>query len=132
MLLALGCWLLANDAMAQPASLDMTRDTLVSAADTIALQARHTTILAEMAGGSYTISIDEPAEGYIGMQVTVVQLNASGVTQLTLNTVAAAGNEFQASNTATSSHAFTAGTYEVATFVCMEVAAATLKWVKIR
>lgn len=131
LILALLTGSLAHSLPAQPASIGNRVDTLVSTTDTILLQARQTNIVADITVGSITITIDSPDEAYAGFNVTIVQLNAASGRLVTMATLSGFTNEFQSSNSLTSTHAFTADVYQVTTFTCLKVAAATYKWVKI-
>jgi hypothetical protein len=122
--LALG---LALAARAQT-SIDNVLTYRVTATDTVDVQARDTYITADLTGGSLTCRITPPAEGLLGLRITVVQLNAGAAAATTISATDG-GTHFQAGASASSSVVFTANVFQRKVFVCMLTGESAYKWV---
>ncbi len=115
---------------AQPTSIAKVLSERVTTTDTVNVQAWDTYVLADMAGGSYTLRISAPRVEYRNMRVTVVQLGAGSGVQLTLATLGG-GNDFYTTNSLSTGPSLTANAYDKRVFVCMETATDTFKWVLV-
>lgn len=114
-------------AQAQPLSIGVTLDTTLSTMDTISIQAYSTCIVADMTSGSGTLVIDAPSERWRGFEVVVVQMNAGLTVALTVNSTGA-GNDFQTSDTASSSYTFMTNMFTTHRFRCTQITSGTYRW----
>jgi len=117
----------------QPTEIHERATVYVTADATINLTSKVTTLSCDLAEGSATVTISAPEAWNEGWQVHVVQYNTSVTRQVTLNTMAASGNEFKASNTDASLITLLLGAYDVKIYVCAQTSAGGgRQWLSIK
>ncbi len=102
----------------------------ITGATTLTDVPANASIICDVSGSSFTLTLPTASERLLGRTATIVQLNASALLQLTVDS-SGGSNDFQTSNTPSNSYVFTAGTYQVHKFTCMDVGSSTLRWVLI-